>query len=126
MTQMGTDGTYWFGRWGARLCASAMVFVLCGCMVGPDFKRPEMAVPAAFELPEVDAPARMSEVNSDAADVARWWGTFNDPLLTSLVERAGSANLDVQTATLRVREARLARDIAVSGLLPNVNLGLGA
>jgi multidrug efflux system outer membrane protein len=104
---------------------SLFAVLLPGCTVGPDFKRPQFAVPAGYELPEVDPAARMSGVSGEAADVERWWASFNDPVLTSLVERAGAANLDVRSAALRVQQARFARDIAAAGQLPEVSLGAG-
>jgi NodT family efflux transporter outer membrane factor (OMF) lipoprotein len=94
-------------------------------MVGPDFHRPKMAVPNSYELPQVAEAARLSEVNGEAANVATWWDSFNDPILTSLVERAGAANLDVRSAEARVRAARAARDVTASGLLPQVNASAG-
>jgi NodT family efflux transporter outer membrane factor (OMF) lipoprotein len=42
-------------------------------------------------------------------------------MLTSLVQRAVEANLDLKLAEARVRQARAARGIAVSGLGPQVN-----
>ena len=50
-----------------------------------------------------------------------WWTTFNDAMLTSLVERAMSSNLDVQQAQARIRQARAARGVAFAGLWPTVD-----
>jgi NodT family efflux transporter outer membrane factor (OMF) lipoprotein len=50
----------------------------------------------------------------------RWWTTFRDPVLDSLIERAVSGNLDLQIAEARIREARAARGIAAAGALPQV------
>jgi NodT family efflux transporter outer membrane factor (OMF) lipoprotein len=52
------------------------------------------------------------------ADISQWWKTFNDPMLTRLVQDAVATNLDLQIARTRVREARASRGIAAGGLWP--------
>jgi NodT family efflux transporter outer membrane factor (OMF) lipoprotein len=52
--------------------------------------------------------------------VERWWSTFKDPELDSLIERAVNANLDLKIAASRLLEARAARGVARAGLLPSV------
>ena len=67
----------------ALVCAA----LLSGCMVGPDYVRPTVDLPAQY------APAQ------DAAPVAvarGWWKQFNDDTLNTLVERALADNDDVQ------------------------------
>jgi NodT family efflux transporter outer membrane factor (OMF) lipoprotein len=74
-----------------------------------------------------DAWSRTAEANADsrgAGDrepLARWWTTFNDPVLTSLVERATQGNLDVRTAVSRVREARASVAATRTNRLPTVD-----
>ena len=46
---------------------------------------------------------------------------FHDPILTSLVERAAAANLDVQTATLRLAESRFQLGVTASAEFPSIN-----
>jgi NodT family efflux transporter outer membrane factor (OMF) lipoprotein len=58
-------------------------------------------------------------INMDPA-VERWWSTFKDPQLDSLIQRAVGANLDVKIAASRLMEARAARGVARAGLLPSV------
>jgi multidrug efflux system outer membrane protein len=96
---------------GLLLC----LVLLAGCKVGPNFKPPESPVPNQWigPLPPTPTPAE--------ADLARWWTQFEDPRLTSLVERAVGSNLDLKLAEARVRQARAARGIAVSGLGPTVD-----
>jgi NodT family efflux transporter outer membrane factor (OMF) lipoprotein len=52
------------------------------------------------------------------ADLVNWWRSFDDPLLTSLVERALAQNLDLQQASARVVQARAALRHANADLLP--------
>ena len=50
-----------------------------------------------------------------------WWTAFNDPTLSSLVEMAVRANLDVRLAEARIRQARAARWVAGAPLWPQVD-----
>ncbi len=57
-----------------------------------------------------------------SADLVDWWRSFDDPLLTSLVERALAENLDLQQAIARVSQARAALKGANAALLPSGQL----
>lgn len=94
-------------------------FCLAGCMVGPDFQRPRVEMPAAY----VGRGAQPAPPPADpvAASLVRWWGLFDDPVLAGLVERALQSNLDVQVAEARVRQARAAVQGAQSFLWPTVD-----
>src|SRR5205814_7264697 len=76
-----------------------------------------VAVPASFGGEHAAEPA---------GDLTAWWASFDDPVLTSLVARALAANLDVQQAALRVREARLQQRIVRGGQGPQVNASTSA
>ena len=84
--------------------------LLAGCTVGPDYRPPAAAVPKHYSEP--------ADSGANAAELAHWWRTFNDPELSSLVERAIALNLDVQTAASRIREAR-AREIVAGAAHPS-------
>ena len=44
---------------------------LLGCMVGPDYKKPELAVPQNWQASPV----------SEKSSEQQWWQRFNDPIL---------------------------------------------
>ena len=67
---------------------------LVGCKVGPDYKAPEVAVPANWSAKHAGAPA----TQPTTAAVTQWWTTFNDPVLNELVDEAVRANLDLRIA----------------------------
>lgn len=90
--------------------------LLAGCMVGPDYVRPPAQEPAAWG--EID-PASASRATTDAP-LPEWWTTFDDPLLTSLVERAVMWNLDLEQAVSRLRQARAQKRITSAALWPSV------
>jgi NodT family efflux transporter outer membrane factor (OMF) lipoprotein len=82
---------------------------------GPDYRRPKAAVPEHYHH-EADTKG----ASSDAA-LRKWWETLNDAELTSLVERAMRANLDLKIASSRILEARAARQVSRAALLPSAN-----
>jgi outer membrane protein TolC len=71
--------------------------LLAGCMsVGPDYKRPEIALPEKFEAPE----------NQEALKLARdWWTLYADPALDEIVAATRANNADLRFAAARVQEA---------------------
>jgi NodT family efflux transporter outer membrane factor (OMF) lipoprotein len=56
----------------------------------------------------------------DEFALAHWWTVFNDPVLTSLEERALKSNLDLRTALSSIEQARANRLSASGSLLPSV------
>jgi multidrug efflux system outer membrane protein len=98
-------------RRGAPPCL-ALVTALAGCTVGPSY------VPPAPE-----APPRWSEAPAAPAATGTWWRSFEDPLLSSLVERALAANLDLRIAAARVEEARALRGVAGAARWPQLDAG---
>jgi NodT family efflux transporter outer membrane factor (OMF) lipoprotein len=78
-----------------------LLLLAAGCVaVGPDYERPEMAVPQSWR--EGPDPALVP----DQAVTRRWWTVFGDPLLERLIAEAEQDNLDLRRAVARVREAR--------------------
>ncbi|HET6971521.1 MAG TPA: efflux transporter outer membrane subunit [Phenylobacterium sp.] len=80
------------------LLIAASAATLAACAVGPRYGAPNE--------PPVALVATDARVTTAAAAEAAWWKAFGDPELTSLIERAEGANLDVRIAVDRVREAR--------------------
>lgn len=105
-----------------RTARRALVFaiLLCGCAVGPDFQRPETALPVQWTGPGEPTATHTGAV-ADESRLARWWTVFNDPTLNSLVERAAAANPDLKLAEARIRQARAARAVTAGGLGPTLD-----
>lgn len=74
-------------------------FALSGCMVGPDYKRPEIASPPVFRG-EAGAKEQAS-----FADLP-WWAVFKDETLQQLEQEALTNNYDLRIAITRVEQAR--------------------
>jgi multidrug efflux system outer membrane protein len=76
------------------LLAVAVLLMLTACtVVGPDYVRPKVDVPAAWHV-SYEAAANM--VNT------AWWRQFDDPVLDDLIATALANNLDIKIATARV------------------------
>lgn len=84
--------------------------MLAGCAVGPDYKTPDVAVPATWST---------AGASAGQAQLARWWTRLNDPVLNQLVETAVQGNLDVAAAKARIRVARASYRATVGGALPS-------
>ncbi|MBA2548479.1 MAG: efflux transporter outer membrane subunit [Burkholderiaceae bacterium] len=74
-------------------------------------------------LPALDLPAPTA---THIAGIERWWTQFSDPQLTTLIEEALAANLDLRLAVLRIDEARANLRLARSTLYPSLDADLGA
>ncbi len=94
-----------------KLIAVALVALLGGCAVGPNYKRPETNAPAAFQYQE-----------SDALDTANtlWWKQFQDPVLDEMIADALAHNLNVQIAAANVEQAAAVLTQERSQLYPQV------
>ena len=94
------------------LVLGAALLWINGCaMLGPD-----------FETPESKSPTTWSEKDNDlflkptADETIGWWSTFNDPTLNNLIELYSTQNLTLQSAAVRILEAR-ARLALVQGTI---------
>jgi outer membrane protein, multidrug efflux system len=98
-----------------------MALVLSGCMVGPDYRRPEIAVPSTFR-----------GATPDAAQDARsfgdleWWKVFQDEQLQALIRTALEQNYDLRVAAARILQARSQVVIARSFQFPTADLAAAA
>ncbi len=105
----------------ARATALAAAMLLGACTMGPDFHRPDTTPPSSW-AGAASAPADLpSKPVARAYDGRLWWSVFKDPVLDGLVDEAVRQNLDLQTAALRIEEARAQRGSAASQGLPSVS-----
>ena len=80
-------------------------------MVGPDYKRPEMNVPKHYN--------ESQSLPNGVAEEA-WWLAFNDKVLSNLIRRGSSQNLDIQSAYARIRSARAEKQHTIATGLPSL------
>lgn len=73
-------------------------------------------------LPQTFTQQNVAEsMPGEEVDLGRWWGQFNDPLLSSLVHEAICYNFDLRLARERVCHALALYDIAYAALLPQID-----
>jgi NodT family efflux transporter outer membrane factor (OMF) lipoprotein len=104
-----------------------MAALASGCSVGPNFKAPDANAPAAWHDIQQTAsqpdtahpPTSVPTVDSDPDP--RWWRSFNDATLESLIARAVQGNLELQQAVWRIVEARTQVQGAAAQGLPNIS-----
>jgi multidrug efflux system outer membrane protein len=101
--------------------AVLMAAALAGCAVGPDYHPPETKVPSTWDGQNVVTPDQPSKTAVNPVELVAWWNSFKDPTLSSLVEMAVRANLDLRLAEARIRQARAARGVAGAPLWPEVD-----
>jgi len=98
--------------------AAAAALLLGGCMVGPDYHRPQVSVPATFrELPGWT----QAEPNASGPKGA-WWTGFNDPLLDELEPLVVVSNQTVAQDYANYQEALAEVKVARSGLFPTIGV----
>src|SRR3546814_8994612 len=81
----------------------AVLALLSACAVGPDYRAPS---PASLNVPTNYA---ADGTTARRADLSAWWSSFDDPILSQLIERALSDNLDIAQGVARLRQARASR-----------------
>src|SRR6266478_3060440 len=72
------------------------ILLLAGCAVGPNYKRPQVAVPRQWTVTAARGTAATPIEKDD------WWSSFQDPELNSLVERSAKPT---QNHTLSLHHA---------------------
>jgi NodT family efflux transporter outer membrane factor (OMF) lipoprotein len=101
---------------GLRPLLAVLLLLVAGCMsVGPDYKAPELKVPAVWQ--EGADPALVPAEE----EVICWWALFDDPLLEQLIAMGAQSNLDLRIAVARVREARARLGVATGENWPAVD-----
>jgi len=102
---------------------------LSGCMIGPDYVRPDTKLAPGWtdtgsSDPSNDGshadPSSTSEAATTHTDRTQrdWWRVFDDPVLTQLVDTAYQQNLTLLAAGVRVLEARAQLGIALGEFFP--------
>lgn len=100
----------------SRLCCVLLgAALVSGCMLGPNYKRPEL------DLPQASATDDFSVFEKH-----QWWTMFEDDTLNALQTEALTYNRDLRQAIARVDAARAAVGVAVADQLPTLGLQGGS
>ncbi|MBQ3809471.1 MAG: TolC family protein, partial [Kiritimatiellae bacterium] len=106
-----------------RILLLALPLLSAGCLLGPDYERPETGdlLPESFRF----VPADTALTNAAPAAVIAepdWWAAWGDPLLTNLLERGTAANLTLAQAQARLDQSRATLASARAALYPSLGL----
>lgn len=131
-----------------------LIFVMSGCTVGPNYKRPKVDVPGAYRgaPPQEEAPTQQNRSQEKPNGVEspsprtlqptdkpgqpqssepsfgdqKWWEVFQDPQLQELIRTALKQNYDVRIAATRILEAQAQLGITRADQLPTIGVGASA
>ncbi len=99
-----------------------VMLVLSGCMLGPDYVRPEQALPATYQHAmegwKTAAPSQ-TDIRDD------WWQLYQDAELASLLRQLELGNQNLAAAEAAWREARAALGSSRSALYPKLDAEAG-
>lgn len=95
------------------------ILLLTGCAVGPEYRKPDLDMPAAY-LSRAAVAKDPTTDNFEA--LAKWWTYLDDPILVRLIDAAVVNNFDIKKAESRLKEARYRRRISGAGLVPSISV----
>jgi len=98
--------------------AAAAALLLGGCMVGPDYHRPQVSVPATFH----ELPGWTQAEPAAAGPKGAWWTGFNDPLLDELEPQVVVSNQTVAQDYANYQQALAEVKIARASLFPTIGV----
>lgn len=108
-------------RFLSLLTSGAAALALAGCMVGPNYHRPQMTLAPSFKE-QGWSPAQPADL-SPRGD---WWTVFNDPTLSALEAKVAISNQNVAAAEAAYRQAEALVREQRAALFPTVALNGGA
>ena len=97
----------------------AMSCALSGCVVGPNYRQPNMSL-TAFHSTSSD------RQETGRASIDSWWTDFHDSLLNQTIREALAQNLDLAASLARVERARAVAREAGAQLYPSGQLSAQA
>ena len=98
------------------------LFLLTGCAVGPNYKRPPVTVPDGYRGLAPDAGQQPPASLGDE----KWWTVFQDQQLQELIREALAQNYDVRIAATRVLQAQAVVGITRADQFPTIAGGASA
>ncbi|MCQ4634442.1 MULTISPECIES: efflux transporter outer membrane subunit [Shinella] len=94
------------------------MLLLSGCVVGPDYQKPDTALPAKF--------SESKATTGESVSLNPWWESFRDRRLNDLVHQGLGENLTVLQALERITAAEANVIVAGAGALPSIGASADA
>jgi NodT family efflux transporter outer membrane factor (OMF) lipoprotein len=121
----------------AAVAGALAAMALAGCVVGPNYQRPAIALRPDYRNAAVQpaslSPSREGGLRTAApvppsqpALAPDWWAGFGDAGLNRVVARALAGNLDIAQAEARLQQSRAQARAAAAALLPAGDAGASA
>lgn len=95
----------------------SLALALCGCAVGPNYRRPQIPLPDQFR----GAPSAGAVSLADT----KWQDLFDDPALKQIVATSLEKNFDLRIAAERVQQARAQLGITRANQYPFLDVQAG-
>lgn len=95
--------------------------ILAGCILGPDYKRPQTVAHKARKYLNVPQPQRDGNITETTGP---WWERFGDPITKELVQKALENNTDLKAAAARVLRAKALHSESSGKRIPEVSYSL--
>jgi outer membrane protein, multidrug efflux system len=105
-----------------RLVLLSIALLASGCTVGPNYKRPIVAVPGSYRgmIPEQTTQTQIASLGDQ-----KWWEIFQDEQLRAFIRTALQQNYDLRIAASRVIEAQAQVGITRADQFPSLSGGAG-
>ena len=100
-----------------------ILLLATGCTVGPDYKRPEVEVPAAYKENRTENSGELGWKQAEPSDLkprGEWWTIFGDPELDALMKKVDVSNQTIAAAEAQVRISAALADQARASWWPTV------
>jgi outer membrane protein, multidrug efflux system len=101
-----------------KIAASLLVFLITGCKVGPNYKRPVLSTPDQYRGV---APDLSNQPGTRPFAEMQWETVFQDEVLRALIKEALANNYDMQIAASRILQAQAVVGITRANQLPSAS-----
>jgi len=109
-------------RWLVVLPAAISVLQICGCTVGPEYKRPAAEVPPVYKEVGNWKQAQPNDQNLGG----NWWEMFQDPQLNALELQVNVSNQNLKAAAAQYTQARAVVRYNRAAYYPTIDGGASA
>ncbi len=109
----------------APLAVALWASLAAGCLVGPDYKRPDAPTPVAFKEQPPPGAWKTAQPN-DAVARGKWWEIFGDAQLNALEEKIAVSNQTLKAATSQYLAALDQVRVARAAYFPTAGVSAAA
>jgi len=95
----------------------------CTTMVGPDYEVPDAQLQESHRADLAALDALFGRSDAGVLDLGVWWASFDDPVLSGLIERSVIDNFDLRQTLSRIAEAEARLGISRSERGPRADFG---